>query len=157
MPHTPPDLRPDAPDDWLERALAADAHEHRDDYVDDAGFTANVMAALPAPAPAALPRWRKPVLTSLWASAGLGLAFALPGTVLDVTRGTFGLLAETPRSRCTRSPRSSWCSVLRRGRALQSRSSAFSRGLNPRSRAYRRRKAIISRAARAALGIHTSR
>jgi len=94
MPHTSPDLRDDdAPDDWMERTLVDDAREHRDAYVDDAGFTASVMAALPAPAPVALPRWRKPVLTSLWASAGLGLAFALPGTVLDVTRSALGLLA----------------------------------------------------------------
>jgi len=94
MAHTSPDLRDDAAsDDWMEQALVRDAREHRDAYVDDAGFTASVMAALPAPAAVALPRWRKPVLTSLWASAGLGLAFALPGTVLDVTRGAFGLLA----------------------------------------------------------------
>jgi len=94
MPHTSPDLRDDdAPDDWMERTLVDDAREHRDAYVDDAGFTASVMAALPAPAPVALPRWRKPVLTSLWASAGLGLALALPGTVLDVTRSALGLLA----------------------------------------------------------------
>ena len=77
----------------MERALADDAREHRDHYLDDAGFTASVMAALPPPAASAVPRWRRPALTTLWASAGLGLAFALPGTVLDVTRGTFGLLA----------------------------------------------------------------
>ena len=93
MPHTSPDLRDDAPDDFIEQLLVDDARDHRDDYLHDTGFTARVMSALPAPAPAALPRWRKPVLTSLWASAGLGLAFALPGTVLDVARGTFGLLA----------------------------------------------------------------
>lgn len=92
MPHTAPDLR-HAPDDGMEQLLADDARGHRDHYLDDAGFTARVMAELPAPAPAAVPRWRKPALTSLWASAGLGLAFALPGTVLDVTRGTFALLA----------------------------------------------------------------
>ncbi len=37
-------------------------------YLDDDGFTARVMAALPAPA--ALPAWRKPALTVLWAVAG---------------------------------------------------------------------------------------
>ena len=42
----------------MEQALVHDAREHRDGYVDDAGFTASVMAALPAPAPLALPRWR---------------------------------------------------------------------------------------------------
>ena len=40
------------------------------------------MAALPAPA--ALPAWRRPALTALWAAAGLGIALALPGTVVDV-------------------------------------------------------------------------
>ncbi len=91
MPHTEADLHDDSAADWTDRLLAADASAHRDAYVDDAGFTARIMSALPAPA--ALPRWRKPALTSLWASAGIGLAFALPGTVLDVTRGAFGLLA----------------------------------------------------------------
>ena len=93
MPHTAPDLHDDDRDDWIGAMLVDDAREHRDAYVDDAGFTASVRAALPAPAAVALPRWRKPALTSLWATAGLGLAFALPGTVLDVTRGAFGLLA----------------------------------------------------------------
>ena len=36
--------------DWLERALRDEAAEHRAVHVDDAGFTARVMAALPAPA-----------------------------------------------------------------------------------------------------------
>ena len=36
MPHTTPDLRDDAPDDWMEQALVHDAREHRDAYVDDA-------------------------------------------------------------------------------------------------------------------------
>ena len=40
------------------------------------------MAALPAPA--ALPAWRKPALAALWAAAGLGIALALPGAVVDV-------------------------------------------------------------------------
>ena len=32
-------------DDWLERALRDDAVERRAEHVDDAGFTARVMAA----------------------------------------------------------------------------------------------------------------
>jgi hypothetical protein len=95
MPHTDPDLRDD-PDAWLDRLLVEDAAQHRDAYVDDAGFTARVMDALPAPA--ALPRWRKPALTALWATAGLGLAFALPGAALDVSREAFRLLAAQPIS-----------------------------------------------------------
>jgi hypothetical protein len=70
-----------ADDDWLDAALRADGREHRAAYLDDAGFTARVMAALPAPA--ALPAWRKPALATLWAAAGIGIALALPGTVID--------------------------------------------------------------------------
>ena len=95
MPHTDPDLRDDA-DAWLDRLLVEDAAQHRDAYLDDAGFTARVMHALP-PA-AALPRWRKPAVTALWATAGLGLAFALPGAALDVSREAFRLLAAQPIS-----------------------------------------------------------
>jgi hypothetical protein len=69
-------------DDWLEAALLADGQAHRTGYVDDSGFTARVMAALPAPV--ALPAWRRPALALLWALAGLGIALALPGVVVDV-------------------------------------------------------------------------
>jgi hypothetical protein len=72
----------DAEDDWLDAALRVDAKAHRDEYLDDGGFTARIMAALPAPV--ALPAWRRPALMVLWALAGLGMAFALPGVVLDV-------------------------------------------------------------------------
>ena len=56
-----------ADDDWLEAALRADGREHRADYLDDAGFTARVMAALPAPV--ALPAWRRPALTAALGAA----------------------------------------------------------------------------------------
>jgi len=93
MPHTDPDLRND-PDAWLDHLLAQDAAVHDAEYLDDAGFTASVMSALP---PAALvPRWRKPAVTALWATAGLGIAFALPGAALDVSREAFRLLAAQP-------------------------------------------------------------
>ena len=57
-----------ADDDWLDAALRADGREHRAEYLDDAGFTARVMAALPAPT--ALPAWRKPALTLLVGARG---------------------------------------------------------------------------------------
>jgi hypothetical protein len=79
------------PAGWLDAALAADGASHRDDYLDDAGFTARVMAALPAPA--TLPAWRKPALSMLWAAAGLGAAFALPTAASDVARELFRLAA----------------------------------------------------------------
>jgi hypothetical protein len=94
MPHTQSDLRPDDADAWLERALVADGAVHRDAYIDDSGFTARVMEALPAPA--ALPRWRKPALAALWTVAGIGIAFALPGTMFDVARETFRLVSARP-------------------------------------------------------------
>jgi hypothetical protein len=72
----------DTHDDWLDSALRAEGRDHRAAYLDDAGFTSRVMAALPAPA--ALPAWRRQALTALWAAAGLGIALALPGTVFDV-------------------------------------------------------------------------
>ena len=96
MPHTDPNLRPDSADAWLDALLVEDGTQHRDAYVADDGFTARVMATLPANA--ALPRWRKPALTGLWATAGLGLAAALPGTLLDVAREAFRLLAARPFS-----------------------------------------------------------
>ena len=93
MPHTDPDLRSEPADAWLDRLLAADASAHAT-YLDDAGFTAHVMSALPPPA--AMPRWRKPAVTALWAVAGLGGALALPGAALDVSREAFRLLAAQP-------------------------------------------------------------
>jgi hypothetical protein len=74
--------RTDVDDDWLESALRADGREHRAAYLDDDGFTARVMDRLPAPV--ALPAWRKPALTALWAAAGIGIALALPAAAVDV-------------------------------------------------------------------------
>jgi len=78
-------------DDWLEAALLADGREHRAQYLDDAGFTARVIAALPAPL--ALPAWRRPALMLLWALAGLGIALALPGAVIDVAYDVMHVVA----------------------------------------------------------------
>ena len=88
---------PDAGDDWLEGLLAADAAEHRAAYVADEGFTARVMAALPAPM-LLVPAWRKPALIALWAVAAIALAFAAPGAMLDVGRDAYRLLAAQPVS-----------------------------------------------------------
>ena len=86
----------DTPSDWLDRLLADDAAAHAHDYIDDAGFTAKVMAELPAPA--TLPAWRKPAVTALWATVGLGLAFTLPGAAVDVAREAFKFFAAKPFS-----------------------------------------------------------
>jgi len=79
-----------AADDWLDTVLHADGREHRAAYLDDAGFTARVMTALPAPA--AMPAWRKPALALLWAVAGIAVALALPATLVDVAHDVLRLL-----------------------------------------------------------------
>ncbi len=84
-------------DDWLDGLLVADAAEHRALYVADGGFTARVMATLPAPV-LTRPAWRKPVLVALWAVAALALAIAMPGAVLEVGRSAYRLLAAQPVS-----------------------------------------------------------
>jgi hypothetical protein len=93
--NTNPDPRES--DDWLDQALHAQSREHRDAYIDDAGFTARVMAALPA-AIEILPRWRRPAVMAIWAAAAAGMAVALPGVVVDVGREAFRLLATQPVS-----------------------------------------------------------
>jgi hypothetical protein len=79
-----PPFAADSEDDWLDAVLQADGEAHRAEYLDDAGFTAKVMAALPARV--ALPAWRQPALTALWALLGVGIALALPGVVVDLLR-----------------------------------------------------------------------
>jgi hypothetical protein len=71
-------------DDWLDAALHADAREHHADYLADDGFTARVMAALPAPA--TLPAWRKRAVIGMWTAASVGIAVALPGVYTDIAR-----------------------------------------------------------------------
>jgi hypothetical protein len=88
---------PHEPDDWLEQALRGEVREHRAGYLDDDGFTARVMAALPA-AVAPLPTWRRPAVAAIWAVAAAGLAVALPGVAVDVGREAFRLLATQPVS-----------------------------------------------------------
>ncbi len=76
--------------DWLDPLLVAG----RDDYVDDDGFTARVMDALPAPA--ALPAWRN--LKSFRQEARFSTSrAALPRrAMLDVARSAHRLLATVP-------------------------------------------------------------
>jgi hypothetical protein len=82
--------------DWLEQALRLDASEQRAGHVDDGGFTARVMAALPAPL--AAPRWRKPVEWALWGVAGTAIAASLPGFATELAREMFRLVASQPIS-----------------------------------------------------------
>lgn len=78
------DTPADTGDAWLDDLLRADAAAHRHGYIADDGFTARVAAALPAPA--TLPRWRRPALFGLWAAGGIGAAWAAPGAMLGVAR-----------------------------------------------------------------------
>ena len=91
-----PAIPTDAADDWLDGLLRADGREHRAQYVDDDGFTARVMAALPAPV--TLPAWRKPALAALWAATGLGLAFSLPAAFYDVAHEVMRVVVGQPIS-----------------------------------------------------------
>lgn len=93
---TPPRESGMPSDDWLDAALRAEGATHRDEYVDDGGFTARVMSALPPPA--GLPAWRKPALAVLWAVAGAGVALALPGLLNDVVREVLRILGAQPIS-----------------------------------------------------------
>lgn len=80
--------------DWLDAALAARGIEAHDSYIDDAGFTARVMANLPAPFTPV--RWRRPILMLLWGLAAAGLAMTLPSTLVDLTRDAVRLFAGRP-------------------------------------------------------------
>jgi hypothetical protein len=84
----------DADNGWLEQALKADAREHAATYIADDGFTAAVMARLPAPA--TLPAWRRPVLAMLWLIAGGAVAGALPDLFYDVFRGLVAMVVGQP-------------------------------------------------------------
>jgi len=84
------------PGDWLDRLLVDDARDARDAHVDDAGFTARVMSALPASLLA--PRWRRPVEWALWGIAGTAIAATLPSMATDVAREMFRLIAAQPIS-----------------------------------------------------------
>jgi hypothetical protein len=91
-----PRIETDSSDGWLDRVLREDGREHRATHVDDGGFTARLMSALPPPA--TLPAWRRPALTALWAVAGIGIALALPGTVVDVAHEILRVIVGQPVS-----------------------------------------------------------
>jgi hypothetical protein len=78
--------------DWLDDILLRE----EDEYIGDDGFTARVMSSLPPPA--ALPRWRKPAVVTLWGVAAAGIAIAAPGAMIDIGREAYRLLATVPVS-----------------------------------------------------------
>jgi len=96
MAPTSPDTDSAPARDWLDDLLESDARDVSSAYIADAGFTARVMQALPAPA--ALPAWRKPAVVALWGVALAGISFALPAAALDVAREAYRLLGAHPVS-----------------------------------------------------------
>jgi len=75
--------------DWLDDVLRADAHD-RADYIGDDGFTARVMAALPAGR--WTPAWRKPLILAAWACVALAALIAVPGIADRLLRGIAALI-----------------------------------------------------------------
>ena len=96
MAPTSPDTDSAPARDWLDGLLESDALDVSSAYIADAGFTARVMRALPAPL--ALPAWRKPAVVALWGVALAGISFALPAAALDVAREAYRLLGAHPVS-----------------------------------------------------------
>ncbi|MEP7329456.1 MAG: hypothetical protein ABI777_09610 [Betaproteobacteria bacterium] len=83
-------------DAWLDDLLTADGATQRAAYIDDAGFTARVVAELPRPA--ALPAWRRPMLVALWGAALIALVVAMPSLFVDLLREANLLLSAQPFS-----------------------------------------------------------
>ena len=86
--------RADTDDGWLEQALKADAQAHAAAYVADDGFTAKVVARLPAPA--VLPAWRRPVVLVLWLVAAVAAVALLPDLFYAIFGGLVALLVGQP-------------------------------------------------------------
>ena len=80
--------------DWLDALLVQDAHQTS--YIDDDGFTTTLMQRLPSPA--ALPAWRKPIVTLLWLVAGVLVAAMLPQAMQDLAREAVRYVAAKPVS-----------------------------------------------------------
>jgi hypothetical protein len=80
-------------DDWLDRALRAEAAEAVG-YLADDGFTARVLAELPQHA--TLPAWRRPIVALLWLVAAAGAVVALPDMFYEVFRSLVAVAVAQP-------------------------------------------------------------
>ena len=76
-------------DDWLDDVLRAEAHDSAH-YIGDDGFTAKVMAALPAAH--WTPAWRKPLIVAAWALVAVAALVAVPGAAEHLLRGIAALI-----------------------------------------------------------------
>ena len=79
-----------AGDDWLDRMLEEAGREHREAYIADDGFTARIMARLPAPT--TLPAWRRPAIILLWVLAAAVPILVLPGVFDNAFRSAVAML-----------------------------------------------------------------
>ena len=79
-----------AGEDWMDALLRAESRERASDYLSDDGFTARVLAVLPAVS--SLPAWRKPLVALLWTFVAVASLVAMPGIADDVLRGVAGLI-----------------------------------------------------------------
>lgn len=87
---------PAADDAWLDDLLVADGVAERAGYIDDAGFTARVVDALPATV--AVPAWRRPFVATLWGSAIIALVLAMPTFFVDLLGTADALFSLQPFS-----------------------------------------------------------
>ena len=94
--HDDPTAPASSADAWLDDLLVADGATQRAGYIDDAGFTARVVEALPRPV--APPAWRRPVVAALWGTAAIALVLAMPSLFIDLLREAHRLLSAQPFS-----------------------------------------------------------
>ncbi len=95
--HEPFPPAPQAADDaWLDDLLVADGVAERAGYIEDVGFTARVIEALPSPV--ALPRWRRPFVAALWGGAVIALMMAMPTFFVELLGTADALFSLQPFS-----------------------------------------------------------
>ncbi len=85
-----------ADDAWLDDLLVADGVAERAGYIDDAGFTARVVDALPSDVP--VPAWRRPFVAALWGGAVIALVLAMPTFFVDLLGTADALFSLQPFS-----------------------------------------------------------
>ena len=85
-----------ADDAWLDDLLVADGVAERAGYIDDAGFTARVVEALPSAV--AAPAWRRPFVAALWGGAVIALVMAMPTFFVELLGTADALFSLQPFS-----------------------------------------------------------
>jgi len=85
-----------ADDAWLDDLLVADGVAERAGYIDDAGFTARVVEALPSAV--AAPAWRRPFVAALWGGAVIAMVMAMPTFFVELVGTADALFSLQPFS-----------------------------------------------------------